>query len=165
MKESGVECTLLFGPNMERWKCVVLLICAFVSIVIAIICLVYAIIDDDSLYIVAGYSAFMGIGCGFCILEPYKQKRKINKWLKDAVDLLGTCDYSSDDLKKSDGTCKISIKFEFDGKTLIRTSGSQSYHPLTWTRDGYQKVYKKYVGGTISIWYSPTCDEVMIPYQ
>lgn len=166
VKQSSIESTFLYGPNMKQWKIIVIIVSTSIFVAIGMVGIVATIVENNTenlLYLFVSV-LFVPLGIATVVVE-IKHKRKINGWLKDAVVLIGTCDYAEYNFTKIDGSCKIAITFECDGKELVRTTGSQNYHPLTWTQDGHQKIFRKYVGKNIKILYSPTYDEIMIPYQ
>lgn len=166
MTNNQIESSLLYGGIATKKQVALVIFAITISLLLtlAIIIIIAYERDFDSIYYIIVPIVFV-VGFLIILIDMISIRHKINVWLADAVELCGDCSYSVDDLKKSDGTCKIAITFEYDGKTLVRTSGSQNYHPLTWARDGYQKIFRKYVGKKIKILYSPTYDEIMIPYQ
>ena len=83
-------------------------------------------------------------------------KRKMRIWMEDAVELYAYSEEISRFWMPMHPTAtKIRVKFQWEGRNYVRTSGNGK-------RKAYQKVFTKYANRYIRILYSPKYDQIMI---
>lgn len=165
MTERKIRATLAYGENISTWK-LILLLGTIVFCMCGTILLFVIALDENSVEGMIFSVVPLIMLCVFLmmLIAYNKHRKKISLWLRDAVLLDAKCN-KYDNSRGVNGGIKISISFTYNDKHLVRTSGTQNFHPYNHFADGYSNTYRIFVGKDIKILYSPKYDEVMIPYQ
>lgn len=100
-----------------------------------------------------GFLIIMGV---YFLIKNNLLKRKMRIWMEDAVELYAYSEEISRFWMPMHPTAtKIRVKFQWEGRNYVRTSGNGK-------RKAYQKVFTKYANRYIRILYSPKYDQIMI---
>lgn len=161
IKDKDIVSTLSLGDNFSTfkfvltWSMIVICIIGFVLMVITS----YTENNMDDLYASFIPIALLVVPISF-LCFGYNRRKKIKKWLEDAVLLDAKCERVFDNNLE-----KVLVTFTHEGKLFSKMSKFRYYKPITSMAIGYSDAYEKLFGHDIKVLYSPKYDEVMIPKQ
>ena len=126
----------------------------------------FGAMEEDERGLLILTAAMFGAAC-FALIPVILltvEERKIRLWLKDAVPLTaqsqivgvqkrGLCEFEA---------VKISVKFVYNGKEHIQTSGNPKRRNAS---NGFTFIYNDYTDREIKILYSPSYDQVMVLWE
>lgn len=166
MSEEQIETSLSYGGNPKKGLMFIVVLTIIMNIVLLAAMIAVFVVEKDFSYFYTIIIPLLFLVCFLIIfLRAIALKRCIKEWLKDAIELQCRCDYALGSIVKNNGDCKISVIFEYNGETHIKSSGRNNKNPFLLFTDGYNGINKKYIGRTFNILYSPKYDEIMIPKQ
>lgn len=159
-----ISASLEFGAIYSGFFLGFLYAMLFLGIITSCLILAIAILEDIRLLICFFVLFIISLCFIIVIIINHNNCKKIKKWAEDSVRLTA---YSSslDNAMVFSGFIplrakKISVKFKYDGRTIIKESGRTGAHISSL--NGYSALLKKYADREIDILYSPKYDQVMI---
>lgn len=164
---SNIEASLSQGNILSKKQFIVLHILMLVCLILPLLTIILSIIPQVEwnkalmATIILGDIIFLSFlwVLIYIKLKNNSIKKKIIKWLEDAVELKAYCRKIDENrLGIQPKAVKIQVKFKYNNKKYSRESTARIFGG----QPGYLSVYKKYADRIIEILYSPKYDEVLI---
>ncbi len=168
MQGYKIIATLAYGKKYSIGFFVFLILALLLGVVTAVLSIICTILYTE-------YAALAGLVLPFiCVPSLFylivilsKENKDIKKWEEDAV-ILSAQAIEVDRLKNTfnnKAKFKISVKFIFDGHVIIQNSEEKNKRVKNiWVNmnPGYDEVFRKFIGQSIQILYSPKYEQVLL---
>ena len=106
-------------------------------------------------------SILMMIAYFVAVIQNEVVKRKLMKWLEDAIQLKAYTEGIEHPIQTryTAGIMKLKISFKYEGKLIKKYSGSNED---IYSNNGYDRIFNQFADKEINILYSPKYDEVIL---
>ena len=165
MQKRRVVATLTHGRVLSPIWYAMLIVWLICNLVIAIVSLIYAIVNKDGLFLLGVFlCAGMAFLAGYLLIYYGKINAEIKEWKEDAVLLEATCEVVSERVcyRLLEKEAKIIVKFKYANKKRKCTSGERIKKDIAHMHKGHDSIFVKYNHCKIDILYSPQFNQVMI---
>lgn len=166
MRNCKIIATLTYGKKISGGIFLLVIITLLLCLMMIPLIIIAAVLSTEYAVLMTLSLSLIGIpACLYIVFIRMRECKDIKQWKKDAI-LLSARAIEIDRIKNSWNhivKVKISIKFNYKGKIIIQKSGDKNKRKgnLLNIHPGYDSVYRKYIGHSINILYSPKYDQVL----
>ena len=168
MRNYKIIASLAYGKKYPIGFLVFLILALLLATALMLLSIICAILYAEYAALAALVLPFIVIPAFLCLIVLIsKENKDIKKWEEDAVLLSAQAIEAGSIRNPFFGRTKfkIAIKFIFDGRKIVQDSEKENKRKKSiWVNmyPGYDEVFRKFIGRSIQILYSPKYEKVLL---